>query len=144
MPISFGVFGKKEGDKKRTQTKSYPFISHRSFWRKSTLKKRTVTDELPTVPFSRSHPAIKVQYTYGSYMAVLMQEQTKTYFHARRLKREEGEIIETECPLVRPLGRRYHPIEECQYACPLIYLPCRVVCTGFPTVGVTTLRPPIQ
>ena len=48
LPISFGVFEKKEGDKKRTKAKCYPFISHLSFWRKSTPKKRTLTDELPT------------------------------------------------------------------------------------------------
>ena len=49
LPISFGIFGKKEGDKKRTQANSYPFISYLSFLRKSTLKKQTLTDEFPKV-----------------------------------------------------------------------------------------------
>ena len=50
------------------------------------------------------------------WMAVLMQEQTETYFHARRLKRE-GEIIESECPSVRwERGRISSNREKCQYA----------------------------
>jgi len=47
-PSHLAFLGKKEGYKKRTQAKSYTFISHLSFWQKSTLKKRTLTDELPT------------------------------------------------------------------------------------------------
>ena len=80
LPISFGVFGKKEGGKKWTQTKSYPYISQLSFWQKSTLTKRTLTDELPkntkamlSSPLRRYHPSLLAASVLGRGFVIKQQ-----------------------------------------------------------------------
>ena len=63
---------------KRTQTKSYPFISQLSFWQKSTQTKRTLTDELPTTRLISSFFIfLKFQATFFRHNSRVCARATK-------------------------------------------------------------------